>query len=178
MGNLKVEYIEKYSPKTVFVETGTHLGDTIDEMKGIFNELHSIEINQQLYENAVERFKNDSNVKIWFGDSPDILPDILKNVNDKITFWLDGHASGPLTGGKYGGSPLVSELLCIKNHSRNDHVIFIDDVRLFGNMEWDGLEQNSVLDVLKEINPNYCIEYLDGYIENDILLAYVEENNG
>lgn len=178
MGNLKVEYIEKYSPKTVFVETGTHLGDTIEEMKGLFDELHSIEINQQLFENAVKRFDGDVNVTIWNGDSPDILPQILNNTTEQITFWLDGHASGPLKGGKYGGSPLVNELECIKNHVRNDHVIFIDDVRLFGNLEWDGLQKEDVLDLLKEINPKYNIIYLDGYIENDVLLAYIEDENG
>jgi hypothetical protein len=175
VGNLKLEYIEKYSNKNIFIESGTHLGDTIEIMKPHFKRLHSIELNKELYDNAVKRFEYDDNVIIWYGDSPDIIPTILKNVSVEATFWLDGHASGPLAGGQYGGCPLPYELKAIKNHAINSHTIFIDDVRLFGCAEWSFVQKDQVLNILKEINPNYTIKYLDGYINNDILLAYIED---
>lgn len=175
MGNLKLEYIEKYSIKDIFIESGTHLGDTVELMKPHFNLIHSIELNKELFEKATKRFENDGNVIIWYGDSPDVIPTILKTVNTPATFWLDGHASGPLGGGKYGGCPLPYELNAIKNHKINTHTIFIDDVRLFGCAEWGFVKKDSVLNIIKEINSKYNIEYLNGYVDDDILVAYIED---
>ena len=175
MSNLKLEYIEQYGNTDVFIETGTHLGDTVEIMKSHFKKVHSIELNKELYRNATKRFLFDNNVVIWYGDSPEVLQSILKTINVKSTFWLDGHASGPLGGGNYGNCPLPHELEVIKNHFIKNHTIFIDDVRLFGCAEWEFVQQETVLNILKEINPNYTITYLDGYIENDILVAYVED---
>lgn len=175
MGNLKLDYIEMFGKNDVFIESGTHFGYTIKMMKTHFKKLHSIELNEQLYKDATKRFFLDDNIIIWYGDSPDVLPMILKTVDVKSTFWLDGHASGPLSGGKYGGCPLPFELEAIKKHHIKDHTIFIDDVRLFGCAEWSFVEKDTVLNILKEINPNYTIKYLDGYIENDILVAYIED---
>ncbi len=174
MGHLTLDYIKDYSKETkVFIETGTLYGDTVDLMKDTFDSIHSIEINQQLYLNAVNKYNNDKNVFLWLGDSPDIIPQILKMVNDPAVFWLDGHASGPLPGGKYGGCPLIQELMAIKNHFINTHTIFIDDVRLFGSAEWSFVTKQQVLDILFDINHGYIVEYLDGEIENDVLVAYV-----
>ena len=175
MGHLTLAYINQYSKETkVFIETGTLYGDTVDLMKDTFANIHSIEINQQLYIATVNKYRKDKNVFLWLGDSPDVLPQILKMVNDPAVFWLDGHASGPLPGGKYGGCPLVQELMSIKNHFIKNHTIFIDDVRLFGSSEWSFVTKQQVLDILFEINPEYSIEYLNGEIENDVLVAFVK----
>jgi hypothetical protein len=175
LDHITIDYVKRYSKEfNYFIESGTLYGDTIDLMKPYFTNIHSIEINTRLFLDALKKYKTDVNIFIWNGDSPDIIPQILKLVKTSAVFWLDGHASGPLPGGRYGGCPLVHELLAIKEHNIKTHTIFIDDIRLFGCAEWDYVSKQSVLDVLFEINPNYTIEYLDGEIANDVLVAYIK----
>ena len=98
---------------------------------------------------------------------------------ESATFWLDAHASGPnLPGGKYGGCPLLQELNAINLSPCKDHVLFIDDVRLFGTHEWDFLLKEKVIEAIFNINPNYQISYIDGHEDgtfpNDILVATID----
>lgn len=175
--HLTLDYLEKYGNGDTFVETGTYRGDTVwlalECTK--FKHIHSIELNQQLYENAVKLFSHKDQVKIWQGDSVDRLSDILKTVTGPATFWLDAHASGPLVGGKSGGSPLVDELELIRAHGCKEHTIFIDDRRLFGSAEWSGVTEQQALNVIQQINPEYNIVQLDGFVEKDILCASVHK---
>lgn len=54
---------------------------------------------------------------------------MLDNINERITFWLDGYYSCCDTAlGKYW-SPLIQELEHIKNHSIKNHIILIDDMQ-------------------------------------------------
>jgi hypothetical protein len=56
--------------------------------------------------------------------------------------------------------------------------LFIDDVRLFGNHEWDFLEKEKVIEAIYNINPNYKLSYVDGTEDgtfpNDILVATID----
>ena len=73
MPQLTIDYLTKYSKKNNFIESGTYQGDTVNTaIEYGFKNIHSIEIFDTLYNNCVEMFKDDSQVKIWKGDSHDI----------------------------------------------------------------------------------------------------------
>ena len=174
--HLTLEYLKSYASGDIFVETGTYLGDTVRlALEHGFKKIHSIELNKRLYDDAVKMFKDDPAVKIWLGDSAEILPIIIDEIgNNKATFWLDAHASGPLVGGKSGGSPVVDELTIINTSVCKEHTIFVDDKRLFGSAEWSYVSLTSAMENLLKINPKYKIEFLDGHIPNDVICARIE----
>jgi hypothetical protein len=173
--HLTLDYLKSYAVGEVFVETGTYLGDTVKlALVHGFKKIHSIELNKKLYDDAVEMFKDNPAVKIWHGDSIEILPLIIDEIgNNEATFWLDAHASGPLVGGKSGGSPVVDELNIINESECKNHTIFVDDKRLFGSAEWSYVKLSDAVETITKINPDYKIEYLDGHIPNDVLCARI-----
>lgn len=181
--HLTVDYLKTYGKGKTFVETGTFKGDTILLVKqsGLFEKIFSCEINKPLFDAAQVTFKDDPSIQILEMESPEFLKKIFSDENSdrlfepiQTTIWLDAHASGPLGGGKSVGSPVLDELKAIETSKINTHTIFIDDRRLFGCEEWGGVTEQEALDLLKEINPDYTIVYLDGVIEKDIICAYVE----
>ena len=174
--HLTKEYLEKYGNGDIFVETGTYLGETVDMVleSDLYNIIHSIELNEELYTQAQKKYENSEVVYLWKGDSVDQLAIIVSCLNDAATFWLDAHASGPLSGGKSGGSPVLDELDIISSSPFNDHTIFIDDVRLFGSAEWNYVTKEAAIEKIMKINPNYNIYYLDGHERGDVLCASVK----
>jgi hypothetical protein len=191
--HLSIDYLKKYAIGDVFIETGTYRGDTVQlALEYGFKKIHSIEINKELYLKNVERFKNNPEVQLYLGDSVDIIPQIVSNLKEQATFWLDAHASGPLAGGRFGPCPLVLELRSIygseivnfglngtqmsstfKPREINNHTIFVDDRRLLGTAEWGYVTEESVRNMIMQINSDYKIELLDGHIENDVIVASV-----
>jgi hypothetical protein len=191
MSNIKIEYMKEYGAGKVFVETGTYLGDTVQiALDAGYDLVHSIEVDQGMFDKCYERFKNNPKVKLWLGDSVDIIPKIAQELNEPATFWLDAHASGPLPGGRYAPCPLILELQGIygkevvritengvekqREKSKVDtHTIMIDDRRLFGSPEWGYVQEHQVMQLLFQINSNYQVRYLDGHQTNDIICARV-----
>jgi len=116
----------------VFLETGTLYGDTLVFLRRYFDELHSIELSEELYRNAVIRFRNDSKIKLWQGDSATVLPRVLEVIERPTLFWLDGHYSGEGTGRGLADTPIQHELTHISRHRlHGQHRIIIDDARCF-----------------------------------------------
>lgn len=175
--HLNLDYLSRYGNGKVFIETGTYMGDTVKlALNAGYEKIHSIELDPELYDRAFDMFKHNDHISIWFGDSIDCLKNILESLDEPATFWLDAHASGDLVGGKSGGSPVVDELKLIKNHGKNYHTIFIDDKRLFGSAEWSFVKEDDAMNLLKEINPEYNIYYLDGHIPCDVICASVRKD--
>ena len=137
------ELAKKYNCTNVFIETGTYMGDTVDFLKNDFEQLFSIELNQELATKAAKRFEAYSNIRIVQGDSTDQLVTILSNIQLPVTFWLDGHYSSEykvgdeyiVTGKGVKDTPVMEELHQIKKHSNKRHVILIDDARLFNGKD-------------------------------------------
>lgn len=173
--HLTKQYLDDKGVGIIFVETGTYLGDTVKlALEAGYKKVHSVELDPQLFADAVKMFADDSRVQIWFGDSVDCLKEIMNLIGDQpATFWLDAHASGPLPGGKSGGSPVVDELNIITSSPHNGHTIFIDDRRLFGSAEWSHVTEDQAMSVINQINPNYEIQYFDGHIAGDVICASV-----
>jgi FkbM family methyltransferase len=125
------QYARKYGLNTL-IETGTYEGDMVKAMRGRFRVIHSIEIFEPLYWKAVEKFRKFDYIHLHYGNSEDLLPAILEKVDEPVLFWLDAHYSGKGTGRGNIDSPILRELKCIISHPVKNHIILIDDARLFG----------------------------------------------
>jgi len=123
-------YLRKYSPGH-FIETGTYLGETLGYVARTGVRCSSIELSQELYEAARERFRGVENVKLLQGDSGQVLPELLRELDEPALFWLDGHYSAGTTAKGDAETPISTELRAILSHPIKRHVILIDDARCF-----------------------------------------------
>jgi hypothetical protein len=156
----------------VFFETGTNTGlGVICAIQCGFKKIYSIDIEDRYYEMAMNNFLNnnsysDVNFNFYLGDSGSMMDEILVNINEKITFWLDGH--------EFYKIPLVNELESIKNHKIKGHTILIDDIRMLSKPEWNNIGLDKIIEKIKEIDQNYEISFIDSVNgENDILIAKI-----
>lgn len=113
-----------------FIETGTNLGDTPMFLKDDFTSLYTIELDQSLYLRARALLEPYSQILCAFGDSSEVLPKILRAINEPALVWLDGHHSGPGTARGVVDSPIRDELRILFEDGR-PHVILVDDARCF-----------------------------------------------
>lgn len=133
-GLFKARTIKRYARRyglRCFVETGTYRGGMVAAVKQIFDEIYSIELSAKLHAFARERFREDGHVRLICGDSGEELPRVVEALTGRALFWLDAHYSGGETANGTGGNPIIKEITCILMH-RKDHVILVDDMRLFG----------------------------------------------
>ncbi|MEQ9008595.1 MAG: hypothetical protein RLP12_11970, partial [Ekhidna sp.] len=102
---------------SVFIETGTFAGDTIAELEPSFDQLVSIEIDDDLYAKAVSRFADSRKVEILQGDSAQKLLEIQSQITDRsVMYWLDAHwCEGGGEGQSESQCPLLEEIRSIKN---------------------------------------------------------------
>ena len=125
----------KDSSTKVFIETGTYFGDTVEAVKSLFLEIHSIELGKELAALAQKRFAKYPQIYIHQGDSAVILPGLLENIKKSCLFWLDAHYSEGVTVGDDEHLPLISEIKTILGHWVFGSVILIDDARLMGRQK-------------------------------------------
>jgi len=130
----------------ILIETGTYLGDMVYAMRKSFSKILSFELDQSLYEQARRRFAADRHIEIIHGDSGQLLPQYLTNINERCLFWLDGHYLGGITARGELDTPIKRELEHIFAHAISDHVILIDDARCF-----TGQNDYPTLDELREL---------------------------
>ena len=124
-------YAKKYGV-TVFVETGTFRGETIDFLRPVVNRLVSMELSRDFFEAAQEKFAGQPNVELLCGDSAVLLPSVISSVEEKALIWLDAHYSGKATAFGSEETPIIKELDIVFSLSKARHVILIDDAREFG----------------------------------------------
>lgn len=129
------------------VETGTFLGDMLAAMRESFDSLTSIELSDELYARATKRFAGDPKITLLHGDSKELLEEIAASIDQPALFWLDAHYSGAWhedfeeTAGGDRPSPIFAELEAVFS-SPHEHVVFIDDARLFNGEEgWPELDE-------------------------------------
>lgn len=152
----------KYNCDTL-IETGTYNGRTIYYLRQQFKKIMSVEVYDPCYQNALKLTSSYKNINLFFGDSKQLLPDMINKIEGRCLFWLDGHYSGTGTGMSESECPVIGELKAIKNAERNDHLILLDDAREFkGTNDYPALYE--VLELLYSINPNYSIEIKDDCI--------------
>jgi|694.fasta_scaffold42441_6 hypothetical protein len=166
------QQILKENLNPVFFETGTNVGrGVLEATEAGFKKIVSIEIDTELHDKSKKKFldnQNYSGIEFQFhlGDSRILLPKLIETIDEKITFWLDGH--------EFYSIPLVEELTSIKNHKIKDHTILIDDVRMFDSHEWNKVGHQNIINLIMEINKDYKISYYDSpHGHNDILVARI-----
>lgn len=166
---IKQKHVRRFQRQyglSFFVETGTYLGEMIQAVVKNFQEIYSIELDKYLFENAKARFKPYRHIHILHGDSKDVLREVLKQLSSPALFWLDGHFSGGITAKGEKETPIVDELLAIKEHYIPGHVILIDDASSFtgdGNYP----TYSEVADMISAVDPQLKIKVMD-----DIICAY------
>jgi hypothetical protein len=117
---------------SVLIETGTFFGDMIEAVRGDFREVYSIELSARLHRKARRRFAGAPNVHLVHGDSGVELARLLRGLDGPALFWLDGHFSGGVTARGESDTPILRELEAIFSHPVPEHVVLVDDARLFG----------------------------------------------
>lgn len=147
----------------VFVETGTYRGDTLAVVAPLVERAVSIELDATLAGLARRRFGSMPSVEILEGDSADVLPTVVASLDAPALFWLDGHFSGGPTADSH--VPVLAEIDAVLS-SPLDHVILIDDIRLF-----DGSNGYPTVETLRASilahRPSWIFEVAD-----DIARAY------
>jgi len=184
---LTKDTLAKFRTGNVFFETGTYKGEGIERaLAAGFSKIYSVEVDQNWVDFAIAKFRehvDSGRVKIIKGDTKQIMGDVLKEINEPITFWLDAHWDlGPVKG--EADNPLYDELAFIKSHPVKTHLIMIDDMRLMGAdaYHWGKtMRRDKIISDIMTINPSYKITYTDGDLgpqygglaKNDIMVAHL-----
>ena len=166
MPSINLEFLKKiqtdYKNYANFIETGTYRGDTILHMEQYFSNLYTIEIKKEFYEKVKNNYKGNK-INFYLGDSGDVLTKILSNINDKSIIFLDGHWSGGNTGKGKNDCPLYEELNAIISNHKDEAIVIVDDVRLFGKgpnkgnekCNWEEINIDNILKIVKDRMTNH-----------------------
>jgi hypothetical protein len=158
-------FAQKYGVR-VFIETGTFLGDMVAAVTSDFDRIYSIELSEDLFNQVAKKFAGYNHITILHGDSFQVLPGILRQINVPCLFWLDGHYSSENAEKGRGKSSIILELKQIYAHPIKNHVILIDDARLFtGKNDYPTIEFLKAF--VKSVLPYYEFD-----IHNDIIRIY------
>ena len=126
----------------------------IEAQKLFFNQLYSIELDKKLFKDAVNRFRYDRKIQIINGDSGKVMYELIKKINKRAIFWLDGHYSGTYTALGDLECPIYEELKAIFTSKIKNHIIIIDDARCFtGNNSYPSVLE--LKDFVLKYNSNY-----------------------
>jgi len=106
--SLVLQCSELFNVKS-FVETGTLYGETTRWAAKTFEYVHTIELSEKLYQDALEKHKKFKNIHHYLGNSLDTLPRIVNTLDNSTLFWLDAHWSGGVTAKSEVECPLIAE---------------------------------------------------------------------
>lgn len=116
----------------VLVESGTFLGGTIRFMLPHAERIISVEIEPRLHQAAKRRFAGAPNVELHLGDSAELIPQIVAELDEAPLLWLDGHFTGGVNsepGEAIEPAPMILERLGVCPPGTT---VVVDDIRLFG----------------------------------------------
>jgi hypothetical protein len=155
-------YAQKYSLKA-FVETGTYFGKMLESIKNDFDIVISIELSESLALRAKEIFISSPHIEIIQGNSGEKISLVLEKLNQSALFWLDGHYSGGVTAKADVETPILSEVKSILEHPNRQHILLIDDARLFNGTR-DYPTHEELRKFVSIYSANFTYE-----VENDII---------
>ncbi len=159
--NISPTGFEAFNYNRVFVETGTFDGLGIRyALRAGFKEIHSMELFKQNVDTVRRMFANTVNVTIYQGDTSRDLYNVIKHIDEPITFWLDAHSG--INDDSGNNCPLLKELDQIKRHHIKTHTILIDDMHCAGKGFFDYITKEDIMKKIKEINPQYIITFIPG----------------
>lgn len=165
------DHILKYKNTNVFVETGSQFGHTIQlALYAGYHKVLSIECSRYHYNICSARFQGDDRVSLFFGDSAVYLYEMIKDIDEPMTFWLDAHYMSNDTNQilaehpGHGRIPLIDELTHISKHKIKTHTIIIDDLVSLSTLTPDGdapphgseeTKTENLITFIKGINKDY-----------------------
>ena len=125
-----------------FVETGTGAAEVVRSISNIKSDLniHTIEIIEEIFNKNKISNSYLTNVNWHLGQSSEVMPEILPQLEGNTLFWLDAHFPGADFGlASYGDEedldkrlPLRSELeIIVKGRDVSNDVFVIDDLRVY-----------------------------------------------
>jgi len=127
-----LEFKHKFGLK-YFVETGTLAGRTALWASMYFEKVYTVEIAYNQYLVALSVLQKSNNVELIYGQSQAVLEDLVPKLSSPALFWLDAHWSRDL------GYPITDAAICpvleeIEHIGTDEpnHVVMVDDFRLFG----------------------------------------------
>lgn len=155
------------------VETGTYKMWGTAWLAEEFLHVWTIEMDEKHYQGAIRRSGEFPNVKFMHGDSRQVLPEALAELDAPALLWLDAHWCGgasPDTPPEYE-CPLEAELRAVRANveaTGRHHFIFIDDARCFmGRPEYPHRieEWPSLTHIIALAPPGYVVDvYQDAII--------------
>lgn len=126
----------------VLVETGTYLGDMLLANHRHFDRLVSIELGEDLWQQARVRLAGLHNVTLLQGDSATRLREVVASLDEPAVFWLDAHYSAGITARGDTETPIGVEVQAIiAAEGLAGSVVLIDDARLFGHGDYPNIEE-------------------------------------
>ena len=160
---LNREILQPYKRK-IFVETGTNIGEGVQCALDVgFEEIYSIEINEEFFKKSSERFRDNEKVNLIKGDSKEEFIKILRQIQEPATIWLDAHTATDAS--------IIEELEALRQHPVKNHIILIDDIIDFKKV-YENIKFNDLMKKIKEINSKYHTSFIDNtHYTNNILLA-------
>ena len=171
---IKQQILEGYAANfgtRILIETGTFMGDMLYAMKSHFDRLISIELSPELANKAKTRFIKFSQIEILNGDSGKMLKSVLQDISQPTLFWLDGHYSSGVTARADLDTPIVAELQTIFSHPVDNHVILIDDARLFnGTDDYPTIPELQAM--VQKLKPDYSLS-----VRNDVIRIHPQREN-
>ncbi|MBD3881927.1 hypothetical protein IFO70_09185 [Phormidium tenue FACHB-886] len=127
-----VAHLKQVLPLSTFIETGTFEGDSTAQVLPFFEQIHTVELSQEYYLKAAERFAGEAAVQVYHDSSEQFLRRLQPSLQDRsVLYWLDAHwCVADETAGEASQCPLLDELEAIGSLNA-ESVILIDDARLF-----------------------------------------------
>ena len=105
------------------IETGTSTGNTSAFFGFLFDEVHTMEIDVPTFQKALKNLNPFRNVKVYYGNSPDILRQILPlKKENRVLFYLDAYFDDE--------SPLIEELELIGKHFQDNCIVVINGFKI------------------------------------------------
>lgn len=160
--NIALMLKDKYDLDT-FVETGTYIGKTAEWASRHFDNVHTIELNEQYYAVAQFSLLLLRNVVMHLNDSRALLPILIDEFDmnrRKVLFYLDAHWSD---GAQYGrplmDSVALEEILIINDWDDKNHAIVVDDAHRFGTDRWP--TKADIVKALEDDGRRHVRELLD-----------------
>ena len=191
-------YLREYAKNhSIYIETGLFHGTSLKQALFCdFDEVHSCDISKDYISAGEKEFKKeieDKKVFLHYGRSTDVLKKILSTLDQPAVFFLDAHdldypGVDNSLWKEEDACPVLSELEVIGSHHIKNHVIMVDDLRMF---EIDHYSEDSkfwpykcegrvnlarIYGKIYEINDNYVLIREHGAKGlDDILVAALPE---
>jgi hypothetical protein len=160
-----------------FIETGTYLGQSLENVCAFFERAVSIELSQELHDAARHRFAHRPNVTLLQGDSARRIVDAAGLCAGLATlYWLDAHWSAGNTARGDENTPILAELALIAQRVSAVDVVLIDDMRNFvtvpeGFAQHDSLHGYPLIDEVLQVLARFPAGGFEAVLSGDILVC-------